>query len=109
MALATRRRANLRTLGIIVLLAGLAAGAFTYWRAGADDATTDDEVLFEQEQSKAYQRELERNVGPFGALVARWEANIGELGQPRPLAVTIMVVSCAVAGGCFWAAARQTD
>ena len=107
MAFTIWRRARLNALGIIVLLAGVGTGDFIYWRARTDDAPTDAEVLAEQTQSKAYQREVERNVGAFGALMAQWSDTLAELGQPRPLAITIMIVSCATAGGCFWVASRQ--
>ena len=103
------RRARLNALGIIVLLVGVGSGDLIYFLAGPDDTPTDDAVLAEQEQSKAYQREVERNVGAFGALMAQWSDALAELGKPRPLAVTIMIVSCAAAGGCFWVASRQPD
>ena len=103
------RRARLNALGIIVLLVGVGIGDLVYWLAGTDDAPTDDDVLAEQEQSKAYQADVERNVGPVGALMARWSDALAGLGQPKPLAITIMIVSCAAAGGCFWVAARQPD
>ena len=109
MAFTIWRRARLNSLAIIILLLGLGTGDLIYWRAGTDDAPTDDEVLADQEQSKAYQREIERNVGAFGALMARWSDSLAELGQPKPLALTIMIVSCAVAGGCFWVASRQPE
>ena len=103
------RRARLNALGIIVLLVGMGIGDLVYWLAGAPDAPTDDDVLAVQMESKAYQAAVERNVGTFGALMARWADAFAELGQPRPLAVTIMIVSCATAGGCFWVASRQPD
>ncbi len=103
------RRARLKALGIIVLVVGIGTGDLIYWLAWADHAPGDDDVLFEQEHSKAYQRELERNVGTFGALMAQWEDDIEGLGQPRPLAITIMVVSCVTAAGCFWVASRQPE
>ena len=106
MAFTIWRRARLNTLGVIVLLVGMSTGDLVYWLAGTHDTPADD-VLAEQMQSKAYQASVERNVGAFGALMAQWSDALAELGQPRPLAVTIMVVSCAAAGGCFWVASRQ--
>ena len=109
MAFTIWRRARLNTLGVIILLMGVGTGDLVYWLAGSDDAPTDRDVLAEQKQSKVYEREVERNVGAFGALMARWSDALAELGEPKPLAVTIMVVSCAAAGGCFWVASRQPD
>ena len=103
------RRARLNTLAVFILLAGVGGGDLLYWLAGKDDTPTDADVLAEQMQSKAYQREVERNVGAFGALLAQGSDAFAELGQPKPLAVTIMIVSCAAAGGCFWMASRQPD
>ena len=107
MAFTIWRRARLNALGIIVLLVGVGTGDLVYWLVGAHDAPTDDSVLAEQEQSKAYQAAVERNDGTIGALMAQWSDALAELGQPKPLAVTIMIVSCAAAGGCFWVASRQ--
>ena len=107
MAFTIWRRARLNTLGIIILLVGVGTGDFVYWLSGTHDAPTDDGVLAEQEQSKAYQAAVERNVGTFGALMAQWSDALAGLGQPKPLAVTIMIVSCAAAGGCLWVASRQ--
>ena len=88
---------------------GVGSGDLLYWLTGTNDAPTDDDVLAEQMQSKIYQREVERNVGAFGALMAQWADALAELGKPKSLALTIMIVSCATAGGCFWVASRQRD
>ena len=109
MAFTLWRRARLNALGTVVLLAGVGIGGLLYQHARVDEAPSDDDVLFEQEQSKAYQREVERNVGAVGALMAHWDEALEGLGKPRPLAVTIMVVSCAAAAGCFWVASRQPE
>ena len=109
MAFTIWRRDRLNSLGIIVLLLGVGTGDLIYWLASTSDAPTNADVLAEQTQSKVYQREVERNVGAFGALMAQWSDALAELGQPKPLAVTIMIVSCAAAGGCFWVASRQPD
>lgn len=102
------RRARLNALGIIVLLVGLGTSGLIYWHAPTNDGLTDKEVLLEQSQSKAYHLGLERNVGSVGVLMAQWDDAIEELGQPRPLAVTITIVSCLTAAGCFWMASRQS-
>ena len=107
MAFTIWRRARLNALGMIVLLAGVGTGDLLYWLAGTDNAPTDAEALPMQTHSKAYERDLERNVGKFGVLMAQGSDALAELGEPKPLAVTIMIVSCVAAGGCFWVASRQ--
>lgn len=109
MAFTIWRRARLNAIAIIILVAGLGTGDLVYWLARADDTTSDDAVLAEQEQSKAYQREVEHNVGKFGALLGQWSDALAGLGTPRGIAVTIMVLSCASAAGCFWVASRQPE
>ena len=109
MAFTIWRRARLNALGIIVLLGGVGTGDLIYGFAGEHDAPADGDVLAEQKQSKAYLREVERNVGALGALMAQWSDALAELGQPKPLALTLMAVSCAAAGGCFWVASRQPE
>ena len=107
MAFTIWRRARLNALGVIILLVGVGIGDLVYWLKGTDDAPTDFDVLAEQMHSKAYERDVERNVGAFGALMAQWSDTLAELGHPKGLALTIMVISCATAGGCFWVASRQ--
>ena len=109
MAFTIWRRTRLNALGIIILLVGIGTGDLIYCLAKTDDAPTDDDVLALQVQSKAYQRAVQQNVGAFGALLSQWSDALAELGQPKPLAVTIMVVSCVTAGGCFWVASRQPE
>ena len=109
MAFTIWRRARLNAIGIIVLLVGLGMGDLIYWLARTDNTPGDDAIFAEQEQSKAYQREVERNVGKFGALMSRWSDAVAELGTPKGFAVALMAVSCVTAGGCFWVASRQPE
>ncbi len=103
------RRLRLQVIGIVVLLAGLSIGGFIRWRSPQEDAETDDDVLVMQENSKAYEREVERNVGTFGLLMSQWSQAIAKLGQPRPLAMTFVLVSGLMAGGFFLAASRLRE
>ena len=107
MAFTIWRRARLNALGILILVMGIGTGSLLYWLAGRSDMSSDDDVLAEQQQSKAYQAQMERNVGAVGALLAGWSDTLAEFGEPKGIAVTTMVVSCAAAGGSFWVASRQ--
>ena len=100
------RRARLNVIGLAVLLAGLGIGGLIYSQGGTDD---DDDVLAAQNQSKAYDQAVQRNIGAAGLLMDRWTQTLGKFTQPRPLAVTLILVSGVAAGGCFVAAARHRD
>ena len=108
MPLTTRRRTRLNVLGIVVLLAGFSVGAFLYWHGPQPDAEEDD-VLLAQEQTKAYDQAVQRNVGAVGLLMSRWSETISQLGRPGPLAIMIVAVAGVTAGGLFRAASRSRE
>jgi hypothetical protein len=102
------QRSLLNYAGIIILVAGLCLGEFIYWRSlhsGAGDAGEDP--LQWQYDSRAYQREIAVNVGTFGLITDQWSRAIAGLKEPRPLAITITIVSMLAAGGCFIVASRM--
>lgn len=102
-----RPRARLQRAGILILAAGLCVSGLLFWRSLRLDSSEDDEgTLREQEQSRAYELEMQKNVGPVGLLMSRWSGTLARLGEPRPLAVETLVVAGLVAGGCFRAASR---
>ena len=104
---ATSRRSFLNHLGIGIMLAGMSLGCFIYWRSLQGDAGAGDgDATVAQEDSRAYQQGVERNLGAFGLLMVQCTDAVAKLGEPRPLAVTIMVAANLVAGGCFLVAAR---
>ena len=72
----------------------------------ATKANDEDDALAEVEDSRAYQQGVERNGGVFGLLMVQWTNALAKLGEPRPLAITIMVAANLAAGGCFLVAAR---
>lgn len=77
------------------------------WRSlRVDPSHGDETTLREQEQSRAYELEMQKNVGPVGLVMSRWSGALARLGEPRPLAVEILVVAGLAAGGCFRAAFR---
>ena len=104
---ATSRRSFVNHLGIGILLAGMCLGCFLYWRSlQSGQANDEDDALAEVEDSRAYQQGVERNGGVFGLLMVQWTNALAKLGEPRPLAITIMVAANLAAGGCFLVAAR---
>ena len=109
MSFITHRRTRLYVCGIVVMLVGLSIVGLLSRRGFADDTETDDDVLLLQEKSKAYDLQVQRNVGGFGLLMSRWAGDIAQLGRPRPLALTVLIVSGLTTGCCFLAASRQRD
>ncbi len=108
MPFVSRRRTRLQIFGVVVLLVGLSVGGFIYWH-GFRDESQDDDVLRAQDQSKAYDLAMQRNVGPVGLLMDRWSDKLAQLGQPKPLGIAIVVISGLTAGGFFLAASRRSD
>jgi hypothetical protein len=105
---ATSRRSLLNYVGIFILLAGMGVGEFIYWRSFQGGSGTDDEdPLLSQYDSRVYQRNVQMYVGTFGLIIDQWSRAAAKLGEPRPLAITITVVSMLAAGGCFMVASRM--
>jgi hypothetical protein len=108
MGLPMSRRSLLNYLGLFILVAGMAVGEFIYWRSlqsGAEDSERDP--LSSQYDSRAYQRQVQTYVGTFGLIIDQWSRAISNLREPKPLAITISVLSMLAAGGCFIAASRM--
>ena len=102
------RRSLLNNIGIAVLLIGVATGEFLYWRSQQRGDTDEDNSAEEQMyNSRTYTREVQMNGGTLGLLMDQWTRAAGKLGQPKPLAITIMVVSALSAGACFAVAAKM--
>ncbi len=100
------RRVRLNALGVLVLAVGLSVGGLVYWY---NNAESDDDVLAAQDQSKAYDQAMQRNIGAVGLLMDRWTQTLEKFTRPRPLAIMLMLATGATAGGCFVAAARRRD
>jgi hypothetical protein len=102
---ATSQRSLLNYIGVAVLIAGMATGEFIYWRSlGRDTDTGDAGSPYE---SRVYEQTIERTTGVFGLLMDQWSRSVAKLAEPRPLAITIAVVSMLAAGGCFLTASRM--
>jgi hypothetical protein len=104
----TSRRSLLNYIGIFILLAGMSAGELIYWRSLQKGSKAEDQdPLDSQYDSRLYQRDLQRYVGTFGLIMDQWSRTAAKLGEPRPLAITIIVFSILAAGGCFMVALRM--
>ena len=104
----TSRRALLNYIGVLILLAGMGAGEFIYWRSLQGGSGTDaEDPLLSQYDSRVYQRDVRMYVGTFGLIMNQWSRAAAKLGEPRPLAITITVLSMLAAGGCFMLASRM--
>jgi hypothetical protein len=101
------RRSLLNYIGIFILMAGMGAGEIIYWRSLKSDAGTTDDPLLSQYDSRVYQRDVQMYIGTFGLIMDQWSRSVAKLGEPRPLAITIAVVSMLAAGGCFAVASRM--
>jgi hypothetical protein len=102
------RRSLLNYIGVFILLVGMGVGEFIYWRGLQGGSGTDDEdPLLSQYDSRLYQRDVQRYVGTFGLIMDQWSRTAAKLGEPRPLAITIIVLSMLAAGGCFMVASRM--
>ncbi len=98
----TRRRTRLQWAAVLVLAVGLGVSGFLFWRAGqADLAGGDEAALREQEQSRAYELEMQKNVGPVGLLMSRWSE---WLGSPPGVAVEVALAAALASGACFFLA-----
>jgi hypothetical protein len=101
----TSRRSLLNYLGIAILITGLAAGEFIYWRSLQQ--ATPPEDADSPYNTRVYEQTIERTIGVFGVIMDQWSRSAAKLKEPKPLAITIVVVSMVAAGGCFLAAARM--
>ena len=102
----TSRRSLLNYIGIFILLAGMSVGELIYWRSLQKGSKAED-PLDSQYDSRVYQRDVQRYVGTFGLIMDKWSRAVAKLGEPRPLAITIIVFSILAAGGCFMVALRM--
>jgi hypothetical protein len=104
----TSRRSLLNYIGIFILLAGMGVGEFIYWRSLQGGSGSDDEYpLRSQHDSRAYQRDVQMYVGTFGLIMDQWSQAAAKLEEPKPLAITITVLSMLAAGACFIVASRM--
>jgi len=99
------RRSLLNYIGIAILIAGMGTGEFIYWRSLKSDSATDD--ADSPYESRVYEQDVQRTIGVFGLIMDECSRAVAKLGEPRPLAITIAMVSMFAAGGCFLVASRM--
>ena len=96
-------RALLHRCGAVILFLGICLAAFIYWSA---PPATGSQAVYEDsplapEDSRRYAHDTEVNFGKAGVLGDKARRMAGQLGKPKPLAVTVIVVSGLLASGCF--------
>jgi hypothetical protein len=87
-----------RTLGAVVLAAGLTSAAVVYWTMREPVASSQPDEALPLLDSKSDSRALEENQGKTGVLMVRLE---DELGRPGPLALVIVVSATLISLVCF--------
>ena len=106
--LSTDHRVLFQRCGAIVLFVGICLAAFIYWSApAAVDSTVYADSPLAPDDSRRYAHDTQVYFGKTGALADKWTRTISSWSQPKPLAITIVFVSVALAGGCFWAAGAK--
>ena len=100
------RRSLLNYIGIAILMSGMGAGEFIYWRGLRSERVSDEDLLLTPETSRVYERQVGMYLGTFGLIMDRGSRALAKLKEPKPLAITIFVVSALVAAGCFAMASR---
>ena len=100
--LSPAHRNLLQRCGAIILFVGICLGAFLYWSARpATDATVYADSALAPDDSRRYAHDTQVYFGKTGALADKWTRMLAEWSEPKPLAITIIVVSGLLAGGCF--------
>ncbi|MGB7768311.1 MAG: hypothetical protein WBN22_05585 [Verrucomicrobiia bacterium] len=95
---------RLRTIGVIVLLLGLAGAGAVYWWGTHSSGPTEDELL--PGNAKAVSHQMGVLYGKMGVLILEWS---DDLKQPGTQAVIIVAVSILIAAGCFYFARLSDD
>jgi flagellar basal body-associated protein FliL len=93
----SRRSAQLRTIGIIVLVLGLAGAGVVYWLGTRSQDVSDDISMLGY--NKAETRQMGILYGKMGPVIEEW---FDDLKQPGTQAEIIVVVSILATAGCFY-------
>jgi len=95
---------RLRTIGVIVLLLGLAVAGVVYWMGTHTSGPTEDELL--PGNARAKSRQMGVLYGKMGVLISQWSE---ALKQPGTQAIIIAVASILFAAVCFYFARLLDD
>ncbi|MEI9893805.1 MAG: hypothetical protein WDN28_07855 [Chthoniobacter sp.] len=97
MPLTPARRTLFKEIALVILVAGFCLGGLVYHSApptvndaGADSVSDDSSLP--PEDTRRYSHDTEVNLGQLGLLVDKSGRAVAKLAQPRPLAITIIVV-----------------
>lgn len=91
------RASQLRWIGFIVLLAGIAAAGLVYWLGTRSPDLSADPSM--QGFNRAQQRQMGQLYGKSGLLIEKW---VDDLQQPALQAILIAAFSALVFGGCIY-------
>jgi len=84
-------------IGVTVLVLGIAGAGILYWlRTRSPDVSGD---LSMQGFNRAEQRQMGQLYGKQGLLIEQWS---DDLKQPGTQAIIIIILSTAIAAGCFY-------
>lgn len=107
---------QIRFLGVVVLLVGLVSAVLIYRsgevlstqpdRRASHTAYEDRDFNLSLEDSKKATREMEIYYGKLGLVFVKGSGWLEKLKQPKPMAVSIAILSTLAASGCFVAANR---
>ncbi|MEZ0258305.1 MAG: hypothetical protein ACAI37_23705 [Chthoniobacter sp.] len=82
---------------------GVCLSAFIYWSAPPPASSSAyDDALLAPEDSRRYAHDTEVNFGKVGVLGEKARGMAAHLTEPKPLAITIIVVSALLSAGCFF-------
>jgi flagellar basal body-associated protein FliL len=93
----SRRSAQLRMIGVIVLVLGLGGAGLVYWLGTRSPDVMDD--LSMVGYNKAQTRQMGMLYGKMGPVIEEW---FDDLKQPGTQAEIIVAVSIVAAAGCFY-------
>ncbi len=94
----------LRTIGLFVLVLGLAGAGAVYWMGTHSSEPTEDELL--PGNAKAESHQMGVLYGKMGILISQWS---DDLKQPGTQAAIIAAVSILIAAGFFYFARLSDD
>ncbi|MDR3403384.1 MAG: hypothetical protein P4L99_12875 [Chthoniobacter sp.] len=114
MHLSPARRTLLNQIGLVILVAGFCLGGLIYWSAppdkdGDSSYSVDDDASLSPEDTRRYGHDTEMNFGKMGMLVDKGMRSAAKLGEPKPLAITVTIVSILTAVGCFAIGAQGSE
>ena len=93
----SRRSAQLRMIGIVVLVLGLGSAGLVYWLGTRSPDVSDDISMLGY--NKAQTRQMGMLYGKMGPVIEEW---FDDLKQPGTQAEIIVVVSILAGAGCFY-------